>query len=168
VILSFRLQHHIFATNFYSYLIYGLGHHVYGSLFGVRLTKIASMALLPGSISICAIALSPAHSKPSSRRSRLFCSPASGRLLACYRNGAGIGAIIAYFFGSKAGGRKLLSAAGSTRRACFASRWVLATLASLLLATTNGGIWTQLAVTIAGVAMLLLLARFQEPWGFHA
>jgi hypothetical protein len=72
---------------------------VYGSLFGVRLTKIASMALLPGSISICAIALSPAHSKPSSRRSRLFCSPASGRLLACYRNGAGIGAIIAYFFG---------------------------------------------------------------------
>ena len=77
MILSFRLQHHIFATNFYSYLIYGLGHHVYGSLFGVRLTKIASMALLPGSISICAIALSSAHSKPSSRRSRLFCSPAS-------------------------------------------------------------------------------------------
>jgi hypothetical protein len=50
VFLSFRLQHHIFATNFYSYLIYGLGHHLYGGLFGVRLTKITVMALLPGSI----------------------------------------------------------------------------------------------------------------------
>ena len=50
VFLSFRLQHHIFATNFYSYLIYGLGHHLYGGLFGVRLTKITIMALLPGSL----------------------------------------------------------------------------------------------------------------------
>ena len=50
VFLSFRLQHHIFATNFYSYLIYGLGRHLYGGLFGVRLTKITIMALLPGSI----------------------------------------------------------------------------------------------------------------------
>ncbi len=50
VFLWFRLQHHIFATNFYSYLIYGLGHQVYGGLFGVRLTKITIMALLPGSI----------------------------------------------------------------------------------------------------------------------
>jgi len=50
VFLSFRLQHHLFATNFYSYLIYGLGHHLYGGLFGVRLTKITIMALLPGSL----------------------------------------------------------------------------------------------------------------------
>ncbi len=50
VFLWFRLQHHIYATNFYSYLIYGLGHHLYGGLFGVRLTKITIMALLPGSI----------------------------------------------------------------------------------------------------------------------
>ncbi len=50
VFLSLRLQHHIFATNFYSYLIYGVGHHLYGGLFGVRLTKITILALLPGSI----------------------------------------------------------------------------------------------------------------------
>ncbi len=50
VFLSFRLQHHLFATNFYSYLIYGFGHHVYGGLFGIRLTKITVMALLPGGI----------------------------------------------------------------------------------------------------------------------
>jgi len=50
VFLSFRLQHHIYSTNFYSYLIYGLGHHLYGGLFGVRLTKITIMALLPGSL----------------------------------------------------------------------------------------------------------------------
>jgi len=39
---------------------------------------------------------------------------------------------------------------------------VLATLASLILVTTNGGVWTQLALTIAGLALLLLLARFEE------
>jgi hypothetical protein len=50
VFLSFRLQHHLFATNFYSYLIYGFGHHFYTGLFGVRLTKITVMALLPGGI----------------------------------------------------------------------------------------------------------------------
>lgn len=50
VFLSFRLQHHIFATNFYSYLIYGSGHHLFGGLLGVRLTKITIMALLPGSL----------------------------------------------------------------------------------------------------------------------
>jgi hypothetical protein len=50
VFQSFRLQHHIYATNFYSYLIYQLGHHLFGGLFGVRLTKITIMALLPGSL----------------------------------------------------------------------------------------------------------------------
>lgn len=50
VFLSARLQHHIFATNFYSYLIFWFGHHFYGGLFGVRLTKITTMALLPGGL----------------------------------------------------------------------------------------------------------------------
>ena len=39
---------------------------------------------------------------------------------------------------------------------------VLATLASLLLAAVHGGIWMQLAATLAGLAILFLLSRFEE------
>jgi hypothetical protein len=44
----------------------------------------------------------------------------------------------------------------------FCASVVLATFASLLLAATHGGIWTQLAATLGGVAILLGLARFKE------
>ncbi len=39
---------------------------------------------------------------------------------------------------------------------------VLATLASLLLSAAGGGIWMQLAATLAGLPVLFLLARFEE------
>lgn len=39
---------------------------------------------------------------------------------------------------------------------------VLATLASLLLAAADGGVWMQLAATVAGLAILLGLARFED------
>jgi hypothetical protein len=39
---------------------------------------------------------------------------------------------------------------------------VLATLASLLLSAAKGGIWMQLLVTLAGLTILFLLARFEE------
>jgi hypothetical protein len=39
---------------------------------------------------------------------------------------------------------------------------VLATLASLLVTAINGGIWSQLAASLLGLAILFLLARLQE------
>jgi hypothetical protein len=39
---------------------------------------------------------------------------------------------------------------------------VLATLASLLISAESGGIWMQLAATLAGLTILFLLARFEE------
>lgn len=39
---------------------------------------------------------------------------------------------------------------------------VLATLASLLLSAASGGIWMQLLVTLAGLTIMFLLARFEE------
>lgn len=45
--LSFHLQHHLYATNFYSYVIFQFGHAVFPGLFGVRESKALIMAALP-------------------------------------------------------------------------------------------------------------------------
>jgi hypothetical protein len=45
--LAFRLQHHIFSTNFYAYLYLWLASHLVHGLFYARFAKAAIMALLP-------------------------------------------------------------------------------------------------------------------------
>ena len=45
--LTFRLQHHIFSTNFYAYAYLWLASHVVHGLFYARFAKAAIMALLP-------------------------------------------------------------------------------------------------------------------------
>jgi hypothetical protein len=45
--LQFRLQHHIFNTNFYGYVYFWLANHILQGLFYARFAKAAFMALLP-------------------------------------------------------------------------------------------------------------------------
>jgi len=45
--LEFRLEHHLFSTNFYAYLYLWLASHVVHGLFYARFAKAAVMALLP-------------------------------------------------------------------------------------------------------------------------
>lgn len=45
--LEFRLEHHVFSTNFYAYLYLWLASHVVRGLFYARFAKAAIMALLP-------------------------------------------------------------------------------------------------------------------------
>jgi hypothetical protein len=45
--LAFRLQHHIFSTNFYAYVYLWLASHLLPGLFYARFAKAAIMALLP-------------------------------------------------------------------------------------------------------------------------
>jgi hypothetical protein len=47
VFLVFRLQHHIFSTNFYAYVYLWFASHVVHGLFYARFAKAAIMALLP-------------------------------------------------------------------------------------------------------------------------
>ncbi len=46
--LQFRLQHHLFSTNFYGYAYFWLASHIVQGLFYGRFAKAAVMALLPG------------------------------------------------------------------------------------------------------------------------
>jgi hypothetical protein len=46
--LQFRLQHHLFGTNFYAYVYFWLTSHISHSLFYGRFAKAAWMAFLPG------------------------------------------------------------------------------------------------------------------------
>src|SRR5579871_1066146 len=47
VFLSFRLQHHVFSTNFYSYAYLWLASHLVHGLFYARFAKAAILGLLP-------------------------------------------------------------------------------------------------------------------------